>query len=83
MKITVGQLTAVLKCCGELRYSRWAPTPASTASMVMAVGSMEAESTATTGSPSTACKHVINDHINFYQSQDKTLIAETNDGIKG
>ena len=47
------------------------------------VGSMEAESTATTGSPSTACKHVINDHINFYQSQDKTLIAETNDGIKG
>jgi len=66
MKITVGQLTAVLKCCGELRYSRWAPTPASTA---MAVGSMEAESTATTGSPSTACRHISNDQ----QSQDESL----------
>ena len=68
-QITAEQLTALLKCCGVFGCSRWAPPPASMLMMVMVVGSTEAESTATAGSPSTACRHISNDQ----QSQDESL----------
>ena len=61
IQITAEQLTALLKCCGVFGCSRWAPPPASMLMMVMVVGSTEAESTATAGSPSTACRHISND----------------------
>jgi hypothetical protein len=49
----------------------------------MSAASTEAESMAAIGSLSTACRHVSNDHINFYQSPDESLIIETNNGMKG
>ncbi len=83
------QLTTILR--EDFGYvvlgcSRWTPTPASMVMTAwsMAVASTEAESTVTTGSPSTACRHVSKDQNNFYQSQDESIIGETtNDGMKG